>query len=94
MTARENEPRVAAVGSALPWPYRVQMPLLRRVVGPLRRRFWKVEPNPPPLTAEEILHRLVIMPVTNCTSSNRGCGISGRCLRTLQQLSGLVGPTG
>jgi len=67
VTARENEPRVPAVGSALPLPHRIQVPLLRHIVGPLRRRFWKVEPNPPPLTAEEILHRLVTMPVSNWT---------------------------
>ena len=42
--------------------------MLTRVVGPLRRRFWSVDPHPPkPLTAEQICDRMLALPVSTWT---------------------------
>jgi len=42
--------------------------LMRRLVGPLRRRWWKVDRSlPPPLTGPQILERLAALPVSHWT---------------------------
>ncbi len=60
---------VPVVSSALPsWWDSLRLGVLLRVVGPWRRRFWKVDPNPPPpLTAEQIFNRLMELPVSQWT---------------------------
>jgi len=55
---------VPLVASELPWLAHLQLTVLRRVVGPLRRRFWRKRQLPPPLSGEEILRRLVDLPVS------------------------------
>lgn len=56
---------VPFVGAELPWLYHLQLTLMRQVVGPFRRRFWRRERNlPPPLSGEEVLRRLVALPVS------------------------------
>jgi hypothetical protein len=38
--------------------------VLQRVVGPLRRRLWRVEPPSPPLSGRQILERVTKLPVS------------------------------
>ena len=59
---------VPQVGSALPPLAAAQLFVLRRVIGPLRRRFWKVDPTPPPpLTGPQILERVAALPISYWT---------------------------
>jgi hypothetical protein len=59
---------VPEVPATLPPLAAVEVFVLRRVVGPLRRRWWKVDPNPPPpLSGPQILQRLVALPVSYWT---------------------------
>jgi hypothetical protein len=61
----QKDAAVPHVGSELPRVYQLQLALTRLVVGPLRRRFWRRERElPPPLSGDEVLHRLVEMPVS------------------------------
>lgn len=55
------------VGSGLPALSAVQLFVLQRVVGPWRRRFWRTNPPPPPLTGPQTLQRLVDLPVNYWT---------------------------
>jgi hypothetical protein len=55
---------VREVPATLPALAAAQLFLLRRVVGPLRRRWWKTEPFPPPLTGPQILERVSKLPVS------------------------------
>jgi hypothetical protein len=56
---------VRQVGNALPPLAAAQLFFLRRVTGPLRRRFWRVDPNPlPPLTGPQILERVADLPIS------------------------------
>lgn len=55
---------VREVPSSLPAWAAVQLFVLQRVVGPVRRRMWHVEPPRPPLTGQQILERVARLPVS------------------------------
>lgn len=56
---------VPQIPPRLPPSWAVRLLVLRRVVGPLRRRWWKVDPNPPPpLTGRQILERVAELPIS------------------------------
>lgn len=60
-----EEAAVPYVGPGLPPLFHLQRTLTRLVLGPLRRRFWRRERDlPPPLSGEEVLRRLVALPVS------------------------------
>lgn len=58
------EGAVREVPSSMPLPAAVQLFALRHVVGPLRRRFWHVDPPPPPLTGSQVLERVAKLPIS------------------------------
>jgi len=56
---------VPYVGPGLPPLFHLQRTLTRLILGPLRRRFWRRERDlPPPLSGDEVLRRLVALPVS------------------------------
>jgi hypothetical protein len=64
-TRRGEEAAVPYVGPGLPPLFHLQRTLTRLILGPLRRRFWRRERDlPPPLTGDEVLRRLVALPVS------------------------------
>lgn len=61
----EEQAAVPYVGPGLPPLFHLQRTLTRLILGPLRRRFWRRERDlPPPLTGDEVLRRLVALPVS------------------------------
>lgn len=71
--ARRDAPRarsgeqaaVPYVGPGLPPLFHLQRTLTRLILGPLRRRFWRRERDlPPPLSGDEVLRRLLALPVS------------------------------
>jgi len=60
-----EEAAVPYVGPGLPPLFHLQRTLTRSILGPMRRRFWRRERDlPPPLSGEEVLRRLVALPVS------------------------------
>jgi hypothetical protein len=60
-----EEAAVPYVGPGLPPLFHLERTLTRLILGPLRRRFWRRERDlPPPLTGDEVLRRLVALPVS------------------------------
>jgi hypothetical protein len=55
---------VREVPSSMPPTAAAQLFVLQRIVGPLRRRMWRVEPPRPPLSGQQILERVSRLPVS------------------------------